>query len=83
MMQHSKFKTNLDFFLGFVCFDAIHKFKTNLDFFLGFVCFDALHKFKTNLGFFKVLFALMLYIPVNNFQSCRDNFLSSWVGPVL
>ena len=26
---------------------------------------------------------LLVYIPVNNFQSCRDDFLSSWVDPVL
>ena len=29
------------------------------------------------------LLVLMLYVPVNMFQSCRVNFLSSWVEPVL
>ena len=29
------------------------------------------------------LFDLMLYAPVNHFQSCWDNFLSFWVEPVL
>ena len=29
------------------------------------------------------LFGLMHNIPVNDFQSCRDDFLSSWVEPVL
>ena len=30
-----------------------------------------------------VLFVLMLYVPVNSFQSFWDDFLSSWVEPVL
>ena len=30
-----------------------------------------------------VLLVLMLYVPVNSFRSCRDNFQASWVGPVL
>ena len=30
-----------------------------------------------------ILFVLMHYVPVNNFQSCQDDFLSSWVEPVL
>ena len=30
-----------------------------------------------------VLFELIIYIPVNTFQSSLDNFLSSWVGGVL
>ena len=29
------------------------------------------------------VYVLMLYVPVNIFQLCRDNFLSSWVKPVL
>ena len=28
-------------------------------------------------------FVLMLFVPINNFQSCRDDFLPSWVEPVL
>ena len=28
------------------------------------------------------LFVLMLYVPVNNFQSCCDKSLSYWVEPV-
>ena len=29
------------------------------------------------------LFGLRLYVPVNNFQSCRDGATASWVLPVL
>ena len=36
-----------------------------------------------NHSFCICLFDLMLYVPVNNFQSCLDDFLSSWVEPVL
>ena len=30
-----------------------------------------------------LLFVSMLYIPVNNLQSCLDDFMSTWVEPVL